>query len=365
MALRVGFLQTRFSAVGPGGGELHTEHLARALENRGHEVVVFTDAPKKRRDGIDDLTVREYSTPAKLNPINELALARVARDDVNDCDVLTLTDDSAYLGVNFSVPTVMVFHLVWHGWVDRHRPLTEVVRSKPQAFLYRWMERRICRESDAIVSISPNIRSDIELIGDFGDKIYDIPNGVDLNRFHPAKNRYETFTVHFQGRLVEMKNPDLLIEAVARSNQNWQLTIGGSGPMREELEHRVKEYEIGERVSFLGYVPEEELPERYAKSHVYVLPSTYEGMPLTVLEAAASGTATVVTPRSATDFVTDEMGVVVPPDPDHIASTLDALSVDPERVERMGKQARERAKEYSWDRIAAEYETLYRSVVEP
>jgi len=364
MALRVGFLQTRFSAVGPGGGELHTEHLARALEERGHSVTIFSDSPAERRDGIEDLDVQEYDTPFAVNPINELALANAARDDFEQCDVLTMTDESAFGAVGASVPTVMVFHLVWHGWVDRHRPIWNIVRSKPQVLIYRQMEHRICKNADAIVSISQNIRSDIDLIGDFENKIHDIPNGVNLDRFQPIDERTDDFTVHFQGRLVEMKNPNVVVEAVAHSDSNWNLTIGGAGPLRDDLEKRVEQYGLNDRITFLGYLPSEDLPKRYAESHVYVLPSTYEGMPLTVLEAAASGTATVVTPRSATDFVTDDMGVVVSTDPGELASTLDTLAANPERVKRMGDAARDRAEQYSWDRIAAEYEVLYNSLAE-
>lgn len=364
MSLRVGFLQTRFSAVGPGGGELHTEHLARALEDRGHSVTIFTDKPEVRRGGINDLDVREYDTPLKANPVNEIALARAAREDFEQCDVLTMTDDSAYGAVSTSVPTVMVFHLVWHGWVHRHRPIWNVLCSKPQALIYRWMERRICREADAIVAISPNIRSDINLVGDFEAKIHDIPNGVDLDRFYPVDDKYDEFTVHFQGRLVEMKNPDLLVKAAARSDRNWNLTIGGTGPEANNLRHLVEEYGLEDRVTFLGYVPDDELPERYAWSHVYVLPSTYEGMPLTVLEAAASGTATIVTPRSGTDFVTDKMGAVVSPRADELAETIDSLSAKPGQVEKMGQAARDRAEQYAWERVAVEYEALYETLTE-
>lgn len=365
--MHVGFLQAYFSRSSVGGGELHTEKLARALEDRGHDVTIHTDEPAERREGIDDLDVREYPTPAKVNPVTELALAHRAFDDLRECDVVTLTDDSAWRGVDLPVPTAMVFHIVWHGWVHRHRPLTRVLREKPQAFLYRWMERKIARKADAVVAISPNVREDILRIGASGnvdERLVDIPNGVDVDRFRPTDERYDRFTVHFQGRLVGMKNPGLLVEAVRLSEGDWRLLIGGDGPLREELEERVAEYGLGDRVEFLGYVPEEELPDRYARADLFALPSDYEGMPLTVLEAAASGTAVLASPRAGTDFVTDAMGVVREPDARTLAETIDGLAADRERVVAMGAAARERAERYAWATVAERYEHLYERLVE-
>lgn len=360
--MHVGFLQTSFADRAFGGGEVHTEHLSRALERLGHQVTIFTDEPIARRKGLEDLDVRLYRTPMKKNPVNEIALAERAWDDVHECDVVTLTDDSAWRGVDVARPTVMVFHFVWHGWVARNRLLTGVLRRKPQALLYRRMEHKIARKADAIVSISPNVRRDIDLIGDFGDKIHPIPNGVDIDRFEPVNDKYDRFTVYFQGRLVGMKNPDLLVEAANQSAEDWRLVIGGDGPLRAELEALVREYGLGDRVKFLGFVPDDELPARYARSHVYALPSSYEGMPLTILEACASGTACVVSPRASTDLVDEDIGRVVDPSPDMLARLLDNLARNEEEAIRLGSNARRRSKRYAWSEIAEQYEHLYRSV---
>lgn len=359
--MHIGFLKAYFSRSNIGGGEIHTENLARALEANGHRVTIFTNSPNHRRSGIDDLNVREYDTPIELNPINEIGLANAAWNDMVECDVMTLTDDSAWRGVDLPIPTAMVFHLVWHGWIERYRPITKILFQKPQAFLYRWMEKKICRKSDAIIAISPNIQQDIELIGNFNDKLYRIDNGVDIDRFHPFE-KYEDFTVHFQGRLINMKNPDLLIEAANLSKEPWQVTIGGEGPLMDDLRDRVRDYGLQDRVEFLGFVPENELPARYGRSHVYTLPSSYEGMPLTVLEAAASGTALLVSERAATDFVTSEIGAVIEPRADVIAEKLDELYKSTEAVIEMGRNAREKAEDHSWESVASRYETVYNGI---
>lgn len=358
----IGILQAYFSREQVGGGEIHTQQLTRALEDLGHEVTIFTNEPETRRSGIDDLQVREFPVPVELNPVTELSLAHRAWEELHDCDVVTLTDESAWRGVDVAVPTVMIFHLVWHGWVHRHGPLFRVLRRKPQALLYRWMERKITCKADAVVAISPNMAEDIARVRDVGQRLHRIPNGVDIQRFTPKADKYETFTVHFQGRLIEMKNPGVLVEAARQSSGNWRLTIGGDGPLREDLERKVVEYGLTDRVEILGYVPDDELPERYARSHVYALPSDYEGMPLTVLEAAASGTAVLASPRAATDFVDDTCGWVVKPAASEIASILDQVERDVETSIEKGTVARSKAETYTWRSIGKQYEKLFQQL---
>ncbi|WP_276258693.1 glycosyltransferase family 4 protein [Haloglomus litoreum] len=371
--MHVGVLQAYFARPEPGGGERHTEHLARALARRGHDVTVFTDEPRDRRDGIDDLDVRTYPSPRglKLNPVTELGLARAARVDAEACDVLLLTDESAFRGVDFDVPTAMVFHLVWHGWLARAG--VRGVLGKPQALAYAALERRIARRADRVVAISGNVRDDIARIGRLrgpnpaaDGRLVPIPNGVDTGRFHPdagASDDGGPIRVHFQGRLVEQKRPGRLVDAVAASNGDWRLTVGGDGPLREDLEQRVRRAGVGDRVEFLGYVPDADLPARYAASDLFVLPSAYEGMPLTVLEALASGTLVVASPRAATDVVDDTVGRVVEPSPDALARTLDDLARDSGALEAMGARARERALAYDWSQVAVQYEALFEGLV--
>lgn len=357
-SLHIGFLQAYFLESQPGGGEVHTEYMARELEKLGHDVTIYTDKPEDRREVVG-LNVKTFETPIKVNPVNETLLAQAAREEIEKCDVVFLTDDSAWRGVDLNTPTAMIFHIVWHGVSQRLGGLSGTIRKKPQALWYARMEHKICKKTDSIVSISPNMRGDIDLIGDFSDKIVDIPNGVDTDRYEPSDESYNNFTVHFQGRLVEDKNPLLLVEAANQSEGDWNLKIGGNGPLKKKLQEKVVEYGLEDRVDILGYVSDDDLPMLYSKSDVYVLPSDYEGMPLTVIEAAASGTCVVVSKRAATDFVTEDMGEILnSTSAQELSSVLDNLSNDTDRVCKMSEKARNRAEEYSWKKIAKSYEEL-------
>jgi glycosyltransferase involved in cell wall biosynthesis len=362
--MKIGFLQTYFAESSAGGAELHTEKLARELKERGHNVTIFTDKPQEDRKVLD-LEVRKYPTLAKFNPITHLALGYQAHNDLKECDVVVLTDNSAWKAVDIPVPTVMVFHVVWHGWIQRNN-LLKLLTKKPQVLPYAVLERKIASKVSHIVSISPNIEEDISTIKR-SSKITHIPNGVDIDRFHP-KNKATSdgdVVVYFQGRLVDTKNPDLLLKAAIQSEENWKLMIGGKGPLYDKLQSKIMEEGIEDRVELLGYVPDSELPRRYAEADIFALPSDYEGMPLTILEAAASGTAILASPIAATNFVTEEIGAIVDPDIYDIKNTLDRLSSQPRKLTKMGKNARIKSERYSWKNIALKYENLFQRINRP
>lgn len=361
---KIGFLQTRFTHPQPGGGEVHTEIIAEKLSQMGHDVTVFTDRADKQREISGGFALRQYDTPVDVNPINESVLARKARSELAECDMVFLTDDSAWQGSKIDTPTVMIFHIVWNGVLRRLGGTYGALTSKPQVSMYAAIEQRFVNDVDYAVSISPLMEDEIRLTGIDPDKIETIRNGVDTSKYAPVQTSFNDFTVHYQGRLVTDKNADKLVKAVSKSEENWRLKIGGDGPLKSTLQSQVQNENIENRVDILGYVEEQELPQLYAKSDVYILPSDYEGMPLTVLEAASCGTASVVSERAATDFVTPESGRILDStSPRDIAETLDELYRNQAEVESMGHEARRNAEMYDWDTIASAYDTLISEAV--
>jgi len=98
--------------------------------------------------------------------------------------------------------------------------------------------------------------------------------------------------VLFVGRLEQQKDPVLLVEAFAAAQAaagNLRLVVVGDGGMREDAERRAAECGVGGRVHWLGYRGRAEMPSLMNGSDVLLLPSRFEGMPITVLEALASG----------------------------------------------------------------------------
>jgi glycosyltransferase involved in cell wall biosynthesis len=101
-------------------------------------------------------------------------------------------------------------------------------------------------------------------------------------------------------RLVRRTGVDRLIEAmpaIAAGQPDAVLYVGGTGPLLPALRQRVHDLGLAERVTFLGFVPDEQLPYVYRAADLNVMPTTaLEGFGLTVVEALAAGTPSVVTP---------------------------------------------------------------------
>ncbi|MEN6584965.1 MAG: glycosyltransferase, partial [Sulfuricella sp.] len=99
------------------------------------------------------------------------------------------------------------------------------------------------------------------------------------------------------------------------------------------------------------HLPRADLAERYRQSDVFVFPSLVEGLGLVVLEAMASGLPVITTPNGPGDLVRDGIdGFVVPPrDVDALIDRLQYLRANPERRIEMGRNARQRALEFTWE----------------
>jgi mannosylfructose-phosphate synthase len=175
----------------------------------------------------------------------------------------------------------------------------------------------IYRSCDMVIATTP-LQLDM-LVTDYGldaARVQMIPPGYDDNRFFPvsaasrqmARQRlgFAGKTVLALGRLATNKGYDLLIDAFSvlaerEPEARLHLALGGEQLDAQEaallagLRQRVAELALEERVTFAGFVPDEDLPDTYRAADLFVLSSRYEPFGMTAIEAMASGTPTVVT----------------------------------------------------------------------
>ena len=218
---------------------------------------------------------------------------------------------------------------------------------------------------DSVISVN---HEHVDLLETGHDDVWPIPNGVDLDRFDVDADRNQD--VLFLGRLAPKKRVTDLIDAFSRVADEFPdstLRIVGTGPKREELEEQVVSAGISDRVSFEGRVSDEAIPQYYASAGVFVLPSVWEGHPLTLLEAwAASAPVITSSVEGIEEFVDhDETGFLVPPkSPDELAQAIRTALEEPDRAERWGSNGRELVEEqYSWEGVADQTYDLYRTLV--
>lgn len=131
-----------------------------------------------------------------------------------------------------------------------------------------------------------------------GKDAMSIQNGVDIDRIDAAGDAYDTtgrpFTMVYVARLVPLKRHYILFN-VLKQLPNVHLDLIGQGPLASELKVMVKDLGIENQVSFKGLLPREEVYRQLKSADLYVSTSSYEGLPIGVLEAMGCGAACLVT----------------------------------------------------------------------
>ena len=155
-------------------------------------------------------------------------------------------------------------------------------------------------------------------------KIFTVYNYVDTNLFCPRESQKYDQRLIFVGRLSEQKNLFHLISAL--QGTTWELDIYGSGELQAILATHAREKNVC--VRFQGTVANQELPQVLCRYRYYVLPSLYEGMPKTLLEAMACGLICLATDIPGVDEVIthEKDGYLIPgTEPQEIRKALDRI----------------------------------------
>lgn len=238
----------------------------------------------------------------------------------------------------------------------------------PKARLALWLDRRTARFVDIYDANSAGALGLLESVGVPRERLHYIPNGLDT-RGWPAPARGERAIpaqVLCVARLVPRKRQADLVRASAMLQQagvEHQLILAGWGPTLPEVERLAAELGVAESTTFTGGVAPDEVRRLLARTSVFCLASTWEGMAGSVMEAMAAGLPVVGTDvNGIADLVQDGVtGVLVPPEqPAALAAALSNLLASPELADTMGARGRRRIeKEFSLDRVVREKQALY------
>jgi glycosyltransferase involved in cell wall biosynthesis len=220
------------------------------------------------------------------------------------------------------------------------------------------LRNRTLRRADACVAMSRLIRDECVAAGLPADRVHLIPHGVDTVRFRPPKDgeraaqraRFglpaESVVIAYSGRLLRGKGLEVLIDAFARLPASTHLLLIGSGDgqplsVEQALRRRVETTGLASRVTFTGRVTAVE--EWLRAADVFAFPSLFEGLGLSLVEAAACGLPAVGSRTGGiVDVIEDgRSGFLVPPgDVAALAERLRGLAADPARRAAMGEEAR-------------------------
>lgn len=217
------------------------------------------------------------------------------------------------------------------------------------------------------VCINEGIRGDVSDIGIGKENIRLIPNGVFIKRFQIKrdKNKFrkklglpkDKKIILSVGRLTEQKLPYKQMEffsMIEKARSDFYMVVGGKGELLESVKRKAKELGI-KNITFLGYVPEENLPRLYLSADYFILLSKYEALPLTLLDSMACGLPSMVTDIPGMQVVkTDKCGIII--ETNHLRKGVnDFIKMDAKMYPLFSKNAKIAAKRYDWSNIAKAY----------
>jgi phosphatidylinositol alpha-mannosyltransferase len=356
-----------------GGVTEHVHHTSIELRRRGHDVRIITSRFRSGEGNHSNGVVRVgYNI---LIPFNRafvdftvgITLRRQLREMLraHDFDVLhTHCPISPSLPIiaiqTANCPQVGTFH-------------TTSGRSFLQDAFQTYLSK-VVDKLDARIAVSKTAAESAERY--FPGSYHIIPNGVDVERFHPATPGFEEWNdpdrlnLLFVGRLDPRKGVHVLLQAmpevVARTDGRARLLVVGDSYLRTRLEASVPA-SIRDHVRFLGHVPSEDLPRWYATGDLFVSPASgNESFGIVLLEAMASGCPVVASdiPGYRSVVIPGLNGMVFPAgNSAALADVLVRLIGDPERRSVLASKGRTRALEFAWPRVTDQIEAVYREAV--
>jgi glycosyltransferase involved in cell wall biosynthesis len=228
--------------------------------------------------------------------------------------------------------------------------------------------RAIWDKASGLVACSEGLRDRAQQFSP-SSQIRVIPNGVDLERFHPAAGGRpgdrQVLRLVTVGRLSATKRVEMLVEAMDtlhRSGLALHLTIAGGGALEAGLRRLVADRHLDSVINVTGRLDADRIPELYRQHDLYVSASMQEGMSNAMLEAMASGLPLVSTRCEGVDELIAENGAIVDEVAD-LTEVIAGLARDRTRLDRMAAASRRRAERFTWSAVADRYVETYRQVL--
>jgi len=380
----------------------YVHDINRHLVRRGHSVTVVTpgDPSLSREDMFDGVKIVRFP----LNLPADLTYGRVAQSRVSLLGrVARVAVMANYLEAqhraimaearqgkpdvihaHWAIPTgpaavIAARKLGIPSIITMHGGDVYVNPEQGYDFPTRWYVRPALRwtlrHAGALTAITEDCRQHALRAGAPDHRMRLVFNGTDLRRFSPTENgtrsdpRFGPHMIFACRQLFPRKGIRFLLEAAAQLKVRFpdlKVVLAGDGFERPQLVRLASDLGIGPDVTFLGWVPNADLPPYYRAAAVSVIPSLEEGFGIPAAEAMGCEVAVVASDAGGLPEVVEHgvTGLVVPRgDSGALARAIGSLLDDPERRRAMGQAGRARAlRLFDWDRSAEQFEQLYREV---
>ncbi len=234
-----------------------------------------------------------------------------------------------------------------------------------------WFTRDAILRADQIIAVSESTKNDICSMFRMDPQRVDVVHhGVDHDTYHPGVDGPPTSHPYILsvGALQPRKNYSMLIRAFnnlcRRVPEKIELMIVGQpGWLWEPIRREAERLPFADRVHFMGYVPDKDLPGLFSHALFVAMPSLYEGFGIPLVEAMASGAPVIAANVSCFPEVLGGAGILLDPmDEEAWTETMLSLLFDDSMRKELSQKGLERSRCFSWDRTARETFDVYRKV---
>lgn len=361
---------------GDGQGRVNYE-IVRAACGRGYDVTILASecAPEvveKMGAKFVEIRVDPWFSQFLRNQVFAFRSFLWLKKNGADFDIIHSNGFITWYSANINAA-----HFVHGAWLrseynnDRFFAGIKSAYHKSFTILNALLEKRAFRQAKTVIAVSPLVVEELCSIGVSRQKIVMIPNGVDIDEFHPGKGLRSELRIGeaaplaiFSGDLrSRRKNLETVLTAL-REATAWHLLVL-SRVEGSEYPALALEMGISDRVHFLGF--RRDSPELMRSADILVFPSRYDPCTLVVAEALASGVPVITASTVGAAFQVPEGAGWVLDDPEDGAEIARLLTIvaNQSRKERTDAStcARAVAVTYAWSKTAQAHLTLYDAIV--
>lgn len=373
------FFVSAHSFFYPGGVQVHTLNLKKELENLGHQVKII--APREifsKKKKIKDITLFGNSIAAvgnaskinlslEFNPFSIKNFLKKEKPDILHFQNFGVFLPLQFLKVSEKVKkdfphlNILTLHSFWEG----SKTLKKI------GFFANFFNKKILPKFDAVIGVSKVIFEQIQYDGLSAI----IPNGVDIDVFHPqgdiiSKFNDDKINILFLGRIEERKGLIYLLKAfcfLKKKYKKIRLIIVGDGYQKKKMEDFVFKEKIND-VFFEGEVFDEKvISDYYRTADICCFPSIFgESFGMVLIEAMACGKPIVAFANKGYLQVIKGKGerfLAKPRDTKGLVEKLEILIKNEKMREEMGKWGRKEAENYSWKMVAQKTLNFYDKLI--
>lgn len=350
-------------------------NMSKEFIKKGHNVTVITRGDINRTHIENFEGIELYRVPfLPLYPlhvqIHGIFVKRLLKSIESKFDVVHFHTPLPPV-IKTSLPTITTVHTPMKtdtGKVELVNPFSLAV--KLQGKISYLLECDLFKVSDKITSVATSVSQELGEYGLNPDDVEVIANAVDENLFNPIEKKNNEKYILYTGRLSYRKGLFDFIECgkmICAKHPDIKFKLTGKGPLHDKLQNIVKESGYEDRFEFLGHVDKSKLIELYQNATIFVVPSHYEGLPTTLLEAMSCGLPVVATAVSgALDVIeSGKNGILVPiKSPDEMAEAISKILDDEKLMSDLGIAARKTIEDkFTWNSVSDRILNCYESII--